>query len=132
MLEKSGFVTLVTVKKMDRAVKFYTEALGGKLTSKGEGEMEDTWASVKVGKAEFWLITPEKWEKRELAYNMFIVDDIKAAVADLKRKGVKFSRAEKMSPDTKIDGPIAHHGWGSEAFFKDSEGNQLMVWQAAT
>jgi predicted enzyme related to lactoylglutathione lyase len=132
MLEKSGFVTLVTVKKMDRAVKFYTEALGGKLTSKGEGEMEDTWASVKVGKAEFWLITPEKWEKRELAYNMFIVDDIKAAVADLKRKGVKFSRAEKMSPNTKVDGPIAHHEWGSEAFFKDSEGNQLMVWQAAT
>jgi predicted enzyme related to lactoylglutathione lyase len=131
MLEKSSFVTLVAVKKMDRAVKFYTEALGGKLTSKGEGEMEDSWASVKVGKAEFWLVTPEKWEKRELAYNSFIVDDIKEAVASLKSKGVKFSRAEKMTPDTKVDGPIAHHEWGSEAFFKDSEGNQLMLWQGA-
>ncbi|MDA4135503.1 MAG: VOC family protein [Thaumarchaeota archaeon] len=131
MLEKSGFVTLVTVKKMDRAVKFYTEALGGKLTSRGKGDMEGSFASLKVGRAEFWLIVPESWEKRELAYNSFIVDDIKAAVAGLKSKGVKFSRAEKVTPDTKIDGPIAKHEWGSEAFFKDSEGNQLMIWQDA-
>src|SRR5271155_3269945 len=131
MLDKASFVTFVPVKKMDRAIKFYTEGLGGKVTSKGEGDMEDSWASVKVGKHEFWLIKPESWEKRELAYNAFIVDDIKAAVAGLKSKGVKFSRAEKVTPDTKIDGPIAKHAWGSEAFFKDSEGNQLMLWQDA-
>jgi len=131
MLEKSGFVTLVTVKKMDRAVKFYTETLGGRLTSRGEGEMADSFASVKVGKAEFWLIIPESWERRELAYNSFIVDDIKATVAALRSRGVKFSRAEKETPETKVDGPIAHHEWGSEAFFKDSEGNQLMLWQGA-
>jgi predicted enzyme related to lactoylglutathione lyase len=130
MLEKSYLVTLVPVKKMDRALKFYTGALGGKLLMGGEGDMADSWASVKVGKAEFWLIAPEKWENRELAYSMFVVDDIKASVAALKDKGVKFSRAEKSSPDTKIDGPIARHEWGSEAFFKDSEGNQLMLWQS--
>jgi predicted enzyme related to lactoylglutathione lyase len=130
MLEKAGFVTLVTVKKMDRAVKFYTEALGGKLLTKG-GDMEDSFASVKIGKAEFWLVIPEKWEKRELAYNSFVVDDIKEAVANLRSKGVRFSRAEKITPDTKIDGPIARHKWGAEAFFKDSEGNQLMIWQSA-
>jgi predicted enzyme related to lactoylglutathione lyase len=114
---------------MDRAIKFYTESLGGKLTSRGEGEMTDSWASFKIGKAEFWLVVPEKWEKRELVYNSFIVEDIKATVSSLKTHGVKFSRAEKDTPDTKIDGPISFHQWGAEAFFKDSEGNQLMLWQ---
>src|SRR5208283_5504123 len=104
MLEKAGFVTFVTVKKMDRAIRFYTDALGGKLLSKGEGDMEDSFASIKVGKNEFWLITPSAWEKRELAYNAFVVEDIKAAVADLRSRGVKFSRAERSGPDTKIEG----------------------------
>jgi len=129
MLDKAGFVTFVTVRKMDRAIKFYTDGLGGKLSSRGEGEMKDSWASVKVGKSEFWLIIPSAWEKRELAYNAFVVDDIKAAVADLRKRGVRFSRAEKSGPDTKIEGPIARHSWGAEAFFKDSEGNILMLWQ---
>jgi predicted enzyme related to lactoylglutathione lyase len=131
MLDKSALVTFVTVKKMERAVKFYTESLGGKLVAKGKDEMEGSWASVKIGKAEFWLVVPEAWEERELAYNAFVVDDIKTAVADLRSRGVKFSRAEKMTPDTRIEGPISHHDWGSEAFFKDSEGNQLMLWQSA-
>ena len=131
MLEKSRFVTLVTVKKLDRAIKFYTEALGGKLTSKGQGDMADSWASVKIGREEFWLVVPDTWEKRELAYNAFVVNDIKTAVADLRGRGVKFSKGEKVTSDTKIDGPIARHAWGAEAFFKDSEGNQLMLWQGA-
>lgn len=124
MLDKSRFVTLVTVKKLDRAIKFYTEALGGKLMSKRE---ED--ASVRIGKEDFWLVVPDIWEKRELAYNAFVVDDIAAAVAALRSRGVRFSRGEKVTPDTRIDGPIARHASGAEAFFKDSEGNQLMLWQ---
>jgi catechol 2,3-dioxygenase-like lactoylglutathione lyase family enzyme len=130
MLDKAGFVTLVPVKKMDRAIKFYTEGLGGKVVSKGEGDMEDSWASLKVGKTQFWLIKPESWEKRELAYNTFIVDDIKAVVADLKKRGVKFSRGEKFDEKTKVDGSISRHEWGAEAFFKDSEGNLLMLWES--
>ena len=131
MLDKADFVTLVTVKKMDRAIKFYTEALGGKVVSLGEGPMKDAWASVKVGKNNFWLIVPSAWEKRELAYNVFVVEDIGAAVTDLKKKGVKFTRAEKYDKDTRIDGPIGRHSWGAEAFFRDSEGNLFMLWQSA-
>ena len=91
--------------------------------------MKDSFASVKIGRHEFWLITPSAWEKRELTYNAFVVDDISAAVAELKGRGVKFSRAERSSPKTKIEGPISLDSWGAEAFFKDSEGNLLMVWQ---
>jgi hypothetical protein len=93
--------------------------------------MKDFWASVRVGKSEFWLVSPPEREKLELAYSVFMVKDIKAVVADMKQKGVKFQRAEKNDKDTKIEGPIAHETIGSTAFFKDSEGNLLMLFQSA-
>jgi catechol 2,3-dioxygenase-like lactoylglutathione lyase family enzyme len=120
---------LVPVRNMDRAVKFYTESLGGKLLQRMEGDMKDFWASVKVSGSEFWLVSPEEREKRELAYSAFMVDDIKGAVAQLKDKGVKFARGEKMGKDSKVEGPITYDSSGATAFFKDSEGNLLMLYQ---
>jgi catechol 2,3-dioxygenase-like lactoylglutathione lyase family enzyme len=132
MLSKASFAALVPVKKMDRAIGFYTDTLGGKLRMRGEGEMKDMWASVTVNKAEFWLIKPEKQEKMELAYNVFVVGGIKKTVKGLVEKGVKFEPAEDMGPGSKKDGPIATTPWGAKsAFFKDSEGNLLMLWEEA-
>ena len=129
MLSKADFATIVPIRNMDRAVKFYTEMLGGKLTMRDEGDMKDVWASVRVAEADFWLVPPQKREKRELAYSTFIVKDIRKTVKGLRAKGVKFQKAEKMGPDSKIEGPITVESWGAAAFFKDSEGNLLMLWQ---
>ena len=129
-LSDARLATLVPIRNMDRAVKFYTESLGGKLTYRAtEGEMKDSWASVKVGRNEFWLIAPAIHEKRTLAYSTFVVKDIRSVVSDLKSRGVKFSRAERMSKETKVEGPIAFDSFGASAFLKDSEGNLLMIWQ---
>lgn len=128
-LSDSYVATLVPVKNMDRAVKFYTESLGGKLLYRDKGEMKDMWASLKVGKDEFWMVAPESKEKRTLAYSTFVVDDIRTVVKDLKARGVKFQRAEKMSKETKTEGPIAWEPYGASAFLKDTEGNLLMIWQ---
>ena len=66
-LSKSGsHATLIPVKNMDRAVKFYTETLGGKLLQRMEGEMKDFWASLQLCGCEFWLVAPEEREKRAL------------------------------------------------------------------
>jgi predicted enzyme related to lactoylglutathione lyase len=129
MISKAGFATSVPIRNMDRAIAFYTRALGGSLNMRGQGEMKSYWASVNVGKEEFWLVKPEKREKRDLAYSTFIVRDIKRTVVGLKRKGVKFLRAEKMGPDSRIDGPISYTSYGAGAFFKDSEGNLLAIWE---
>ena len=117
------------IRNMNRAIKFYTKKLGGRLGDRARGEMRDMWASVKLAGAEFWLIAPEKHEKRNLAYSTFVVKNIKSVVRKLMKNGVKFERAPRMSPDTRIDGPIAFESFGASAFFKDSEGNLLMVWQ---
>ena len=129
MLANADFATLVPIKNMNRAIKFYTETLGGKLTMRAEGEMKNTWASLSIGKNDFWLVKPEKFEKRELAYVTFTVKNLKETVSGLKKTGVKFDPPEKMGPKDKIEGGVAHGEWGANAFFKDSEGNLLMLWQ---
>jgi len=129
MISKSPLATLVPVRDMRRAIKFYTKVLGGKLRFRGEGEMKDFWASLQLGPNEIWLIAPNKQEKRELAYSTFLVKNIKAAVGELQRKGVAFQRAERTGPQTRVEGPIAFEPFGASAFFKDSEGNLLMIWQ---
>jgi len=128
-LSGAGFATLVPIRNMGRAIRFYTRTLGGKLLMRAEGEMRDSWASVKIGKSDFWLISPERQERRALAYNSFIVKDIRKTVRNLKAKGVKFQRAERSGSETEIEGPISFNPWGAAAFFKDSEGNLQMLWE---
>ncbi len=129
MFSKAGFATIIPVKNMDRAIRFYTEKLGGEVTYRGEGDMKDFWASLKLGKEDFWLTTPESHEKRELAYSVFLVKDIKGTVKELRGRGVKFEPGEKMGKESRVEGPITYEPFGAGAFFKDSEGNLLMVWQ---
>jgi predicted enzyme related to lactoylglutathione lyase len=132
MLSKSSFATLIVIRDMDRAIKFYTKTLGGKLQMRADGEMKDSWASIKFGQAEIWLVNPPgpKPKKLDLAFSTFIVKDVKKEVQDLKKKGVKFQKAEKMNDETVIDGAVATDEFGSTAFFNDSEGNLLMIWQS--
>ena len=87
MLSNAHYATIIPIKKMSRALKFYTESLGGKVLYRGEGDMKDSWAAVRVAKADFWLVTPEKWEKRELSYSVFLVKDVKRTVKDLQKTG---------------------------------------------
>jgi len=129
MAAKVRVATLMPIRDMDRAIDFYTKQLGAKLTMRGDGAMKDGWASLSLASHEVWLVAPEKREKRTLAYTTFVVTNIKSFVGGLVKKGVKFQKAEKMGPETKIDGPIAFSPWGASAFFKDSEGNVLMAWQ---
>ena len=130
--QRAKHATIIPVKDMDRAVKFYTATLGGKLLLRMEGEMKDFWASVEVSGSDFWLVSPQEREKRELAYDSFTVEDIKAAVAELKGKGVKFSRGEKTSRGSRVEGPITYDEAGASAYFKDSEGNLLMLYQSTS
>jgi predicted enzyme related to lactoylglutathione lyase len=129
MLSKSGFATIMPIKDMNRAIKFYTTKLGGRLQMRADGPMKDFWASVKVAGHNVWLVKPMKREKRTVAYSTFLVKDIRRTVKGLVAGGVKFDKAEPMGPESKVVGPIAFDPFGASAFFKDTEGNLLMLWQ---
>ena len=117
---------------MNRAIKFYTKTLGGKLIMRAPGDMEDVFASVKIGKEFFWLGPRDpKLKKLDFAFNTFIVKNIKKEVWVLQRRGAKFQKAEKSMPNSKVEGPIEFSNFGASAFFNDSEGNLLMIWQNA-
>ncbi len=123
-------VTLMPIRDMTRALRFYTKTLGGRMTDRAPGRMRNMWASVRLAGADIWLIAPERFERRALAYSTLLVKNIRSTVRALAKKGVKFQRAERMGPDSKVEGPIVSDSVGAAAFFKDSEGNLLMLFQA--
>lgn len=131
MAKKEQLVSLIPIKKMDRAIEFYTKKLGAKLQMRGEGEMADGWAAMNVAGCDVWFVNPGEIEKRKLAYHTFVTPNIKKFVAGLQKRGVKFDKADPSSKETKVTGPIAWEMYGASAFFKDSEGNLLMAWQNA-
>ena len=98
---------------------------------RAEGEWKNMWASIRIGKEDFWLVNPpEKREKKpEVAYSGFVVKDIKAEVGALKKRRAKFEKAEKSGMTTRVDGPIAYDAGGANAFLKDTEGNLLMLFR---
>ena len=121
--------TITPIRKMDRAIAFYTKKLGGKLTYRAEGDMKNDFASIRLAGHELWLIDPPEREKRSLAYTVISVKNLKRFVTQLRGKGVKFEKAVRFSPESRLDGPITYDPVGASAFFRDSEGNLLMAWQ---
>lgn len=131
MAIRAELATLIPIRNMSRALKFYTKTLGAKVNFRGRGSMKNFWASLQLGGCEVWLITPSKQEKRTLAYTTLIVKNIRSVVKQLAKRRVSFQRPVRMSPKTRIEGPIAFEPFGAAAFFKDTEGNLLMLWQTA-
>lgn len=122
--------TLVPIRNMNRAIRFYTKALGGKLTARAPGRMRNMWASVNLAGADVWLVAPDRVERRTLAYSTLLVKNIRSTVRTFAKKGVRFQRAVRMGPESRVEGPIAFDSMGASAFFKDPEGNLLMLWQS--
>ncbi|HXW35966.1 MAG TPA: VOC family protein [Acidimicrobiales bacterium] len=129
MANSVQFVTLIPIRNMTRAIRFYSKQLGGKLTMRGTGAMKNSWASMKVAGHHVWLISPDRREKRNLAYMTLIVPNAKRYVKSLQSRGVKFQRGEPMGPGTTVDGPVVSSPYGTSAFFKDPEGNLWMVFE---
>jgi predicted enzyme related to lactoylglutathione lyase len=127
--KSAEFTTLIPIRNMSRAIRFYTKQLGGKVTMRGTGEMRNSWCSMRIAGHHVWLVAPDKREKRSLAYMTLIVKNAKGYVKSLQRGGVRFLRGESMGPGTKVEGPVVSSPYGTSAFFKDSEGNLWMVFQ---
>jgi catechol 2,3-dioxygenase-like lactoylglutathione lyase family enzyme len=58
----------------------------------------------------------------------FVVEDVEAAVAELRARGVDFEKYEAPPGSTVRDG-IMDHGTVKAAWFKDTEGNLISVAQ---
>ena len=111
-VEHVDFVSLLT-QDIPRAKQFYAETLGLPIETEGENDMEFTLGQVTLDVFDPSSIGQEfAPSPAGLALR---VDDVDARRAELEAKGVHF------------DGDIVDTGVCQFAFFKDPDGNALML-----
>ena len=104
----------VPVGEMERAVGFYRDTLGLKVNS-----TDDEWADLDANGLRLGLNASESAGSSEGGAVISFQPEggIDGAVEELKERGVEF-----------VDG-ISDHPWGRIAPFKDSEGNDLQLYE---
>jgi catechol 2,3-dioxygenase-like lactoylglutathione lyase family enzyme len=107
---------------LDRAKKFYREKLGLLPSIEGSGGV-----FYEIGPTRFLVFPSRGRASGEHTQMGFDVDDMESAVADLKSRGVVFE--EYDSPGLKTVGSVSTTGAIKAAWFKDSEGNLLVLLQ---
>ncbi|MBM4383539.1 MAG: VOC family protein [Deltaproteobacteria bacterium] len=114
----------VFVRDFDRAVSFYTDALGMKLAQRSD---EFGWAELATGDAKLALerVAPSDAEGEALVGRFvgvsLAVADVEATYARLRERGVAF------------EAPPEHMPWGGVlAHFRDPDGNVLTLVSAAS
>lgn len=111
----------VFVSNMDRAVQFYTEVLGLKLTNR----FGNDWATVEAGsKLTIGLHPasskyPAPGTKGGMMIGLEIEGDITKAASRLSEKGVA------------IKGSIVRDKSGNFVHFEDPDGNEIYLWEVA-
>ena len=121
MLSDSSVTTMLPVKDMDRARRFYEGCLG--LTPGGfrpDGKFVDV-----VGGSTLALFPKPEGTKAEHTAISFKVRNIAASIEELKRTGVVFEDYD--FPGLKTVNHVCVLGAEKAAWFKDTEGNYLCI-----
>ncbi len=117
----TGGNATVFVSNMDRAVQFYTEVLGLKLTNR----FGDQWATVNAGTGLTIGLHPASPKyaapgtKGGILIGLEIDEPIEKVVARLGERGVRVVR------------PIERSEAGSFVHFEDPDGNEFYLWEVA-
>jgi catechol 2,3-dioxygenase-like lactoylglutathione lyase family enzyme len=119
MIKGIKFVS-IPVADQDRALAFYTNALGfGIVTDQPMGPGQQRWIELKIPGATtgVTLFTADGHQDRIGTFQgiSFVVDDVQKTFDELKSKGVEFTQGPTKQP------------WGTFAIFKDADGNQFVL-----
>jgi catechol 2,3-dioxygenase-like lactoylglutathione lyase family enzyme len=121
-------ITKLPAQDLDRARDFYRDKLGLTPVEEREGGLRYLCAS-----GEFHLFLSTGAASGESTQIGFEVDDIDAAVADLRARGVVFEEIdvpgfEVVGGIIEVEGNYPSKGTGERgAFFRDSEGNLIAL-----
>jgi catechol 2,3-dioxygenase-like lactoylglutathione lyase family enzyme len=121
MLAKTQVTCMLPVKDLARARRFYEQGLQLEpLGAKPDGKF-----IYRCGGTEIALFPKPEGTKAEHTTLSFEVPDIRAAIADLKGRGVTFEDYD--FPDFKTVEHVCVLGSEKAAWFKDPEGNILCL-----
>ena len=123
MLKITDAVATLPAQDIERARKFYEQKLG--LTP---GELSpDGGVMYKTGNTQILVFPSNGKPSGDHTQVGLDVEDVTAAVSELKKSGVKFE--EYDFPGLKTHDGVADIGVDKGAWFKDSEGNLLALSQ---
>ena len=109
----------IPVTDQDRALAFYTEALGFRVVTDQPFDDRQRWIELGLPgqNVSIVLFTPDEHRDRigTMQNLTFYADDVVRSSAELKRKGVEFVQ-EPQEAD-----------WGTAAIFKDPDGNVFVL-----
>ena len=123
MLQNSTMYAYIPARDLSRARKFYEEKLGFK--PKEERNIGVIY-EFRDHTGCFLYKTPNAGTSKA-NQALWMVDDIEREVAELKKRGVVFE--EYDTPEMKTVNGIMTGGDAKSAFFKDSEGNIMVIVQ---
>ena len=115
----SGGNATIFISNMDRAVHFYTDVLGMKLTNR----FGDHWATVDAGKGLTIGLHPASAKypapgtKGAMMLGLEIDEPIETVVSRLSEKGVRFT------------GSIIQEMTGKFVHLEDPDGNEIYFWE---
>ena len=120
-LAESQVTCMLPVKDLNRARRFYEQSLGLEAgAAKPDGKFV-----YRCGGTEIALFPKPEGTKAEHTALSFKVDDIAAAIAQLKARGVRF--ADYDFPGLKTEHHVCVLGAEKAAWFEDTEGNILCL-----
>jgi catechol 2,3-dioxygenase-like lactoylglutathione lyase family enzyme len=130
MLENAKVATRLPAQDLERARTFYAQKLGLEPTEERSGGLR-----YRLAGGEFALFQSSGAPTGEHTQIAFEVEDIDAAVAELRDRGVVFEEYDLPGLSTRdgiaeIEGNYPSKGKGERgAWFRDSEGNMLGIGQ---
>jgi catechol 2,3-dioxygenase-like lactoylglutathione lyase family enzyme len=114
IVERTDFIS-VPVRDMERSKRFYAETLGLPSPNLADG----AWPEFETGNVSLYLIDPTnvggEFEGPHTSHIALRVPDVAGARAELEGRGVEF------------EGEILDTGVCHMAFFRDPDGNALML-----
>ena len=118
MINSVKFVS-IPVHDQDRALAFYIEKLGCRVTTDAPMGPNMRWIELAFPHAETGVVLftapgQESWIGGFMNMS-FACDDVHETAAELAGRGVEFAQQPKTE------------SWGTSASFKDSEGNQVVL-----
>lgn len=127
MLKNARVRPILPAVDLERAIRFYKETLGLKVTRQEEEPSKG--AVVQAGHGTSFYLYERSGTKADHTVAGFVVDDVDAVVEALKARGVLFEDYD--SPALRTTNSIATFststGQAKAAWFKDTEGNVLDV-----
>lgn len=118
MITSVKFLT-IPVRDYDRAIDFYTQTLGFRITTDQRFGPNQRWVEMKVARGETGIVlfTPPGHEDRIGTFMpmSYECDSVQKTYDELKARGVEFLQEPKTET------------WGTSAIFKDCEGNQFVL-----